>query len=70
MRAGIERKGDHNNAGVLAGAPVQLELSTVQTSIVFHLPAVMPLDASMLSARASELDVLVNAFWPAHHLLR
>lgn len=31
---------------------------------VFHLPALMPLGASPLSARSRELDVLVNAFSP------
>jgi threonine aldolase len=61
---------DHANARVLAealaaGAPVQLDLATVQTNIVvFHLPAALPLDAPTLSARARERGVLVNAFGP------
>lgn len=61
---------DHANAYVFAerlrkGAPVQLDLATVQTNIVvFHLPATMPLDAPALSARAREEGVLVNAFGP------
>ena len=61
---------DHANAYAFAerlgaGAPVQLDLTTVQTNIVvFHLPAVMPLDAPALSARAREQGVLVNAFGP------
>ena len=61
---------DHSNAYAFAerlrvGAPVQLDLATVQTNIVvFHLPAAMPLDASALSARAREQGVLVNAFGP------
>lgn len=61
---------DHANAYALAerlcgGAPVQLDLTTVQTNIVvFHLPATMPLDAPALSARAREQGVLVNAFGP------
>jgi len=59
---------DHDNARVfaerlLSGAPVQLDLSTVQTNIVvFHLPAALPLDAATLSARARARGVLVNAF--------
>ena len=59
---------DHANARVLAerlaaGAPVQLDLSTVQSNIiVFHLPAQLALDAPTLSARARERGVLVNAF--------
>lgn len=59
---------DHANARafaetLLAGAPVQLDLATVQTNIVvFHLPAALPLDAPTLSARAREQGVLVNAF--------
>jgi threonine aldolase len=58
---------DHANARtfaerVRAGAPVQLELDTVQTNIVvFQLPAHMPIDAATLSARARERGVLVNA---------
>lgn len=61
---------DHANAYAFAqrlgaGAPVQLDLTTVQTNIVvFHLPAAMPLDAPTLSARAREQGVLVNAFGP------
>jgi threonine aldolase len=61
---------DHANARVLAetlkaGAPVQLDLATVQTNIVvFHLPATVPMDAPTLSARARERGVLVNAFGP------
>ncbi len=61
---------DHANAyafaaRLCAGAPVQLDLTTVQTNIVvFHLPATMPLDAPALSARAREQGVLVNAFGP------
>ena len=59
---------DHANARVFAerlaaGAPVQLDLATVQTNIVvFHLPASVPFDAPTLSARAREQGVLVNAF--------
>ena len=59
---------DHDNAhafalGLLAGAPVQLDLATVQTNIVvFHLPAALPLDAPTLSTQARERGVLVNAF--------
>jgi threonine aldolase len=61
---------DHANARVLAealkaGAPVQLDLATVQTNIVvFHLPPALPLDAPTLSAMARERGVLVNAFGP------
>jgi threonine aldolase len=61
---------DHANARafaetLLAGAPVQLDLATVQTNIVvFHLPAALPLDAPTLSACAREQGVLVNAFGP------
>jgi threonine aldolase len=61
---------DHANARVFAetlaaGAPVQLDLATVQTNIiVFHLPAALPVDAPTLSARARERGVLVNAFGP------
>ena len=59
---------DHTHARVFAerlcaGAPVRLDLSTVQTNIVvFHLPPSIPLDAPTLSARAREHGVLVNAF--------
>jgi len=59
---------DHANARVFAerlaaGAPVQLDLATVQTNIiVFHLPASVSMDAPTLSARAREHGVLVNAF--------
>jgi threonine aldolase len=59
---------DHANARVFAerlaaGAPVQLDLATVQSNIiVFHLPAALPLDAPTLSALARERGVLVNAF--------
>ena len=46
-----------------AGAPVELDLNTVQTNIVvFHLPTALPLDAQALTARAREQGVLVNAF--------
>jgi len=61
---------DHANARLLAealvaGAPVQLDLRTVQTNIVvFHLPPGVPLDAPTLSARARDRGVLVNAFGP------
>ncbi len=61
---------DHANARafaetLLAGAPVRLDLATVQTNIVvFHLPAALPLDAPTLSDRAREQGVLVNAFGP------
>ena len=61
---------DHANARLLAealvaGAPVQLDLRTVQTNIVvFHLPPGLPLDAPTLSARARDRGVLVNAFGP------
>lgn len=61
---------DHANARAMAehlaaGAPVQLDLATVQTNIVvFHLPPELALDAPMLSAKARELGVLVNAFGP------
>ena len=61
---------DHANAYALAqrvgaGAPVQLDLATVQTNIVvFHLPAAVSLDAPTLSVRAREQGVLVNAFGP------
>ena len=61
---------DHAHARIFAerlcaGAPVQLDLATVQTNIVvFHLPAALPMDAPTLSARARECGVLVNAFGP------
>jgi threonine aldolase len=61
---------DHANAYTFAqrlgvGAPVQLDLDTVQTNIVvFHLPATMPLDAHGLCAVARDHGVLVNAFGP------
>jgi threonine aldolase len=61
---------DHANAtafaqGLLAGAPVLLDLATVQTNIVvFHLPASVQMDAPTLSAQAREQGVLVNAFGP------
>lgn len=60
---------DHANARglaerLVAGAPVQLDLATVQTNIVvFHLPAGLP-DAPTVVARAREQGVLVNAFGP------
>jgi threonine aldolase len=59
---------DHANARVFAerlaaGAPVRLDLATVQTNIVvFHLPDAVMMDAPTLSARAKERGVLVNAF--------
>jgi len=61
---------DHDNARAFAerlvsGAPVHLDLSTVQTNIVvFHLPAALPFDAATLSAQARARGVLVNAFGP------
>jgi threonine aldolase len=61
---------DHANARAFAerlqaGAPVQLDLASVQTNIVvFHLPAAVPIDAPGLSARARERGVLVNAMAP------
>lgn len=61
---------DHANARLLAerllaGAPVQLDLRTVQTNIVvFHLPVSMPLDAPRVCTLARERGVLVNAFGP------
>jgi threonine aldolase len=61
---------DHANARVFAEilsakAPVQLDLASVQTNIVvFHLPAVLPIDAPTLSAQARTQGVLVNAFGP------
>lgn len=59
---------DHANARTFAerlaaGAPVQLQLSSVQTNIVvFHLPQSVPLDAPTLVARARDQGVLLNAF--------
>ena len=45
-----------------AGAPVQLDLASVQTNIVvFQLPDSVPIDAPTLSARARERGVLLNA---------
>ncbi len=61
---------DHANARVLAEqllahAPVQLDLATVQTNIVvFRLPSHLSLDAPTLCALACERGVLVNAFGP------
>jgi threonine aldolase len=61
---------DHENARVfaerlVAAAPVQLDLATVQTNIVvFHLPDALPVDAPTLSAQARAQGVLVNAFGP------
>jgi threonine aldolase len=61
---------DHANArtfaaALKAGAPVELDLATVQTNIVvFQLPAALPIDAPTLSARARERGVLVNAMGP------
>ena len=61
---------DHANARLLAqtllaGAPIELALDTVQTNIVvFHLPTTLALDAPTLSTRARERGVLVNAFGP------
>jgi threonine aldolase len=58
---------DHANARtfaerVRAGAPVELDLATVQTNIVvFQLPDSMAIDAGTLSARARERGVLLNA---------
>jgi threonine aldolase len=68
----IQRLGeDHANARAFAeallraGAPVELDLATVQTNIVvFHLPDGAPIDAPTLSARAKERGVLVNAMGP------
>ncbi|MDP9045358.1 MAG: beta-eliminating lyase-related protein, partial [Pseudomonadota bacterium] len=59
---------DHANARrfaemLAAGAPVELDLATVQTNIVvFHLPVAVPFDAAALSALARDRGVLVNAF--------
>jgi threonine aldolase len=62
---------DHANARVFAealiesGAPVQLELSCVQTNIVvFHLPDAVTVDAPTASTWARERGVLVNAMGP------
>jgi threonine aldolase len=61
---------DHANARAFAervrdGAPVELDLATVQTNIVvFLLPPSMQIDAPTLSARARERGVLVNAMGP------
>ena len=47
------------------GAPVQLDLATVQTNIVvFRLPEALAIDAATLVPRARERGVLVNAFGP------
>jgi threonine aldolase len=59
---------DHANARAFAerlagGAPVALDLATVQTNIiVFHLPPALAIDAPTLAARARERGVLLNAF--------
>ena len=61
---------DHANARLLAerlvaGAPVLLDLASVQTNIVvFHLPAGLAIDAQALSEQARARGVLVNAFGP------
>ncbi len=61
---------DHANAFAFAdrlraGAPVQLDMATVQTNIVvFHLPPSFTLDAPQLCAQARAQGVLVNAFGP------
>ena len=61
---------DHANARLLAerlvaGAPVLLDLASVQTNIVvFQLPAGMTIDAQTLSEQARARGVLVNAFGP------
>ena len=61
---------DHVNARAFAerlatGAPVRLDLATVQTNIVvFHLPPEVVFDAPTLTARAREHGVLLNAFGP------
>lgn len=60
---------DHAHARLLAerlvaGAPVTLDLATVQSNIVvFHLPAGLP-DAPTVVARARAQGVLLNAFGP------
>ena len=59
---------DHANARAFAetlaaGAPVLLDMATVQTNIVvFHLPPALGLDAQALCAQARARGVLVNAF--------
>jgi threonine aldolase len=59
---------DHANARafaerLVAGAPVALDLATVQTNIiVFHLPPALLIDAPALAAQARERGVLLNAF--------
>jgi threonine aldolase len=59
---------DHANARAFAqrlvdGAPVVLDLATVQTNIiVFHLPPALAIDAPTLAAQARERGVLLNAF--------
>ena len=65
----LQRLGeDHANARtfaerLVAGAPVALDLATVQTNIiVFHLPPALAIDAPTLAARARERGVLLNAF--------
>ena len=61
---------DHANArsfaeGLAAGAPVLLDLATVQTNIVvFHLPLALAIDAPTLTAQARRHGVLLNAFGP------
>jgi threonine aldolase len=59
---------DHANARAFAerlvgnGAPVRLDLASVQTNIVVcHLPAHSTIDAATLSAQARERGVLLNA---------
>ena len=59
---------DHANArafaqALAAGAPVLMDLATVQTNIVvFHLPDTLAIDAPTLSAQARARAVLINAF--------
>jgi threonine aldolase len=62
---------DHANARAFAealvnsGAPVLLDLASVQTNIVvFQLSESLTIDAAALSARARERGVLVNAMGP------
>ena len=61
---------DHANARAFAatlkaGAPVDLDLASVQTNIVvFQLPPQVSIDAPTLSVRARERGVLVNAMGP------
>ena len=61
---------DHANARalaeqLLAGAPVRLNLASVQTNIVvFHLPDTWAVDAAGLAAQAREQGVFLNAFGP------